>query len=71
MGFGVPLHPAFASYYSNITGFVHGPLTMHNLTTYAIAANESSSSPSPPQIDNPKAEIPLSQSLLKPLRGLI
>ena len=61
MGFGVPLHPAFAPYFSNITGFVHGPLTMHNLTTYAIAANESSSSPSPPPIDNPKAEIPLSE----------
>ena len=61
MGFGVPPHPAFASYYSNITGFVHGPLTMYNLTTYAIAANESSSSPSPPPIDNPKAEIPLSE----------
>lgn len=32
MGFGVPLHPATAAYYSNITGFVHGLVEMHNLT---------------------------------------
>ncbi|EJD07571.1 uncharacterized protein FOMMEDRAFT_115893 [Fomitiporia mediterranea MF3/22] len=42
MSFGVPLHPASASYYSNITGLVHGPIEMHNLT-----ANLSTSSVPP------------------------
>ena len=33
MTFGGPLHPETSSYYSNITGFVHGPTEMYNLTT--------------------------------------
>lgn len=58
MGFGVPLHPALASYYSNITGFVHGSLQMYNLTTYILSNNKSTPLP----IDNPNAETPLSTS---------
>lgn len=38
MGFGVPLHPAAASYYSNVTGFVHGLVEMRNLTAMNLSA---------------------------------
>lgn len=41
MGFGVPLHPATSSYYTNITGFVHGPIEMHNLTLNLSEASRS------------------------------
>ncbi|TDL23846.1 hypothetical protein BD410DRAFT_768564 [Rickenella mellea] len=34
MSFGVPLNPQFASYYDNITGFIHGSAEYHNLSLY-------------------------------------
>lgn len=33
MTFGVPLNPTFASYYNNVSGFVHGPVKIYNLTS--------------------------------------
>ncbi|KAL5536908.1 hypothetical protein ACEPAF_731 [Sanghuangporus sanghuang] len=52
MGFGVPLHPATSSYYTNITGFVHGPIVMHNLTinTSEYRQPSESGSPSGPEV---------------------
>lgn len=62
MGFGIPLHHALASYYSNITGFVHGSSQMYNLTTYILSNNKSTPSP----IEDPNAETPLSISTEAP-----
>ncbi|KAI5124239.1 hypothetical protein M0805_005088 [Coniferiporia weirii] len=57
MEFGVPLNPSFASYYSNITGFVRGSLDMHNLTS---SLNSSSIIPPESVIDpDPGSEVPL------------
>jgi len=43
MSFGGPLHPDTSSYYSNITGFVHGPSEMYNLTTSNFTSGGDSS----------------------------
>ena len=57
MGFGVPLNPSYASYFSNITGFIQGPVKTYNLTTNGsdpIAETTSTASISYP---NPKEPI--------------
>jgi transmembrane E3 ubiquitin-protein ligase len=56
MKFGVPLNPSYASYYSNITGFIHAPVEIYNLT--ANISNEASSSVTPDQAYNPPETSP-------------
>lgn len=59
MTFGVPLNPSLASYYSNVSGFIHGPVDMHNLTTFLNSS--STFTPSPlAAAQQPSTEIPFS-----------
>lgn len=46
MSFGVPLDPARFAYYTNITGFVHGPALAHNLSALLPTSGPSDVDPS-------------------------
>ncbi|KAH8111085.1 hypothetical protein DFH11DRAFT_1799176 [Phellopilus nigrolimitatus] len=64
MGFGAPLNPSFSSYYSNFTGFVHGSMEMHNLTS-GLFLNVSTD-PSAPRLNlnsDSGSELPFPSSL--------
>ncbi|THH03274.1 hypothetical protein EW145_g6386 [Phellinidium pouzarii] len=63
-GFGVPLNPSLASYYSNITGFVHGPIEIYNLTSALNLSSDASTHPQDPHITLEMGpEIPFTSSI--------
>ena len=66
MGFGVPVNPSLASYYSNITGFLHGSVQMYNLTTYSPENNNIQESQLEVTNQESAVEQPLSSSPLLP-----
>lgn len=47
MAFGTPLNPEAASYYDDISGFIHGPAEFHNLSSFADFPFEQPRHPDP------------------------